>query len=62
MSREKQLRREFWRQEKRFERAKDNVWKYINLADAWKIIMNDAISEQHKINKELGRYGQEDEP
>jgi len=56
MNKEKQLKREFWRQDKRFERAKAKAEKHIRLTEAWVIVMNDAVSEQHRINKELGRY------
>ena len=36
--------------------------KHIRRAEAWTIIMNDAVNEQHRINKELGNHDQEDEP
>jgi len=62
MSNEKQLSREFMLEEKRFQRAKKNALKHIRRAEAWTIIMKDAVSEQHRINKELGNYDQEDEP
>ena len=62
MSSEKKLIREFMLQEKRYERAKGKTWKHIRLAEAWIKVMDDAVSEQHRINKELGTDGQEDEP
>ena len=62
MGKDSELIREFWSQEKRFERAKRKTQKHIRLAEAWKIVMDQAVAEQHRINKELRSHDQEDEP
>ena len=62
MSKDSRLIREFLYQERRFQRAKEKIQKYIHLAEAWQIIMDDAVREQHRINKEMGDHDQKDEP
>ena len=62
MAKRKNLLREFFYNVKRFEHAREQAKKHIRRAEAWTIIMNDAVNEQHRINKELGNHDQEDEP
>jgi len=54
----KRLEREFMRQDKRFERAKAKAEKHIRLTEAWVIIMNDALAEMHRINREIKEAGE----
>ena len=57
MSKEKQLHRDFWLEEKRFRRARAEAQKYIRLAQAWQIVMEQAVAEQHRINREIKEAG-----
>lgn len=59
---ENRLFREFAFQNRRLTRAMDKAKKHIRLANALVIIMNDALNEMHRINGELKKYDQEDEP
>ena len=62
MGKDSELIREFWHQEKRYQRAKARVQKHIRLAEAWNKVCGDAAAEQDRINKELRSHDQEDEP
>ena len=57
MNNKKQLEREFFQQDKRFEQAKAKVEKHIRRAEAWTIIMGDALDEMHRINREIKEAG-----
>lgn len=46
------MNREWWRQERRYQRAKRKAEKHIRITDAWLNIMKDAVDKQKRIRRE----------
>ena len=57
MIKKKRLEREFMRQDKRFNHANAQAEKHIRRSEGWKIIMDDALAEMHRINREIKEAG-----
>ena len=57
MSKKKRLEREFMRQDKRFNHAKEQAEKHIRRSEGWRIIMGDVLAEMHRINREIKEAG-----
>lgn len=58
MSKKKRLEREFMWQDKLFDHAKAQAEKHIRRSEAWVIIMDDALAEMHRINREIKEAGE----
>lgn len=52
---ERQLEREFEMQDRRFQRAMEKANSHMHRAEAYRIIMQDALNELNRINRERGR-------
>ena len=57
MSKKKLLEREFMRQNKRFDHAMAQAEKHRRRSEAWIIIMDDALAEMRRINREIKEAG-----